>query len=210
MIFPVFCCSDGIFSFGLSINSTSCLCLIFVLHIPFQNTIASSAFGGFVLSPLPSRFMKNFLWLVSKFLLSWNFFILLSYRFTLVAFAVILCFSFSITNVNSFLLSPYAHTFDLASLFLSFCPFYIFLQTMLLFYLGPSIIYWYLSGPFFCREFLFFFLAFDFFMPTSSPTIFIAACMTFLPCVKPVIFTCSNTLFMLITSSLISFFVSIL
>ena len=40
-------------------------------------------------------------------------------------------------------------------------------------------------------------------MPTSSPTIFIAACMTFLQCVKPVIFTCSNTLFILITSSLI-------
>ena len=40
-------------------------------------------------------------------------------------------------------------------------------------------------------------------MPTSSPMIFIAACMTFLQCVKPVIFTCSNTLFILITSSLI-------
>ena len=46
-------------------------------------------------------------WSVWKFLLSWNFFILSSYRFTLVAFAVILCSSSSITYVNPLLLSPY-------------------------------------------------------------------------------------------------------
>ena len=47
----------------------------------------------------------------------------------------------------------------------------------------------------------FFFFAFDFFMLTSSPTIHFGAYMAFLQCVKPVIFTCSNTLFILITSS---------
>ena len=61
-----------------------------LLHIPFQNTVASSAFNGFALSSLPSRFLKNVPWLVWKFLLSWNCFILLSYCFTFVAFAVIL------------------------------------------------------------------------------------------------------------------------
>ena len=198
VIFIGFCFSDGIFSFSLSIHYASRLCSTFVLHIPFQNAVASSAFGGFVLSSLPSRFLKNLPWLVSKFLLSWNCFILLSYCFTLLAFAVILCFSSSITNVNPFLLSPYFWSSQSFSFFLSFFHLpanhaSILLRSFLNQLISLRILLF--------QKGSFFFFAFDFFMPTSK--ILIAAGMTFLQCVRPVIFTCSNTLFILITSSLI-------
>ena len=49
----------------------------------------------------------------------------------------------------------------------------------------------------------FFLLCICFLQPTSFPKILNAACITFLHCVKPVIFTCSNILFILITSFLI-------
>ena len=187
MIFTVFCYLDGIFSFTLSIHSASYLCSTFVLHIPFQNAVASSAFGGFVLSFLPSRFLKNLPWLVSKLLLSWNCFILLSYRFTFVVFAVIVCFSSSTTNVNPFLFSPYFWSSQSFSFFLSFfhlAPNHasILLRSFLNLLLSDRI--------FLFQKSYFFFFAFDFFMPTSSPTVFLAACMTFLQCVKSVIFTC--------------------
>ena len=59
VIFTVFYFSDGIFSFALSIHSTSCLCSTFVHHIPFENAAASSTCGGFVLSSLTSRILKK-------------------------------------------------------------------------------------------------------------------------------------------------------
>ena len=64
VIFTVPCYSDSIFSFALPIHPASRLCSTFVLHIPFQNAVASSAFVGFVRSSLPSRFSKNLRWLV--------------------------------------------------------------------------------------------------------------------------------------------------
>ena len=59
VIFTVFCFSDGIFSSALSIHSASRLCSTFLLHIPFENVVASSTFGGFAFSSLPSRFFKK-------------------------------------------------------------------------------------------------------------------------------------------------------
>ena len=70
VIFTIFCFSDVIFCFVLSIHFVSPLYSLFILHIPFQDAVGSSAFGGFVLSSLPSRFLKNLPWLVWKFLLS--------------------------------------------------------------------------------------------------------------------------------------------
>ena len=70
VIFTIFCFSDVIFCFVLSIHSVSPLCSPFILHIPFQNAVASSTFSGFALLTLPSRFLKNLPWLVWKFLLS--------------------------------------------------------------------------------------------------------------------------------------------
>ena len=116
------------------------------------------------------------------------------------AFAIILCFSFYITNVNHFLLNPYFRSSQFFSFFLPFSHFptnhaSILLRSFLNLLIFVSI--------FLFQKNYFFFLAFGFFMPTSSPTIFFAARMTFLQCVKPVIFICSNTLFILITFSLI-------
>ena len=59
VIFTVFCFSDGIFSSALSIHSASRLCSTFLLHIPFENVVASSTFSGFAFSSLPSRFFKK-------------------------------------------------------------------------------------------------------------------------------------------------------
>ena len=140
---------------------------------------------------------KKLPWLLWNFLLSWNCLILLPYRFTLVAFAVILCFSTSITKGNPFF-STYAS--DLATLSLWSYPFSIVQQTMLLFYWDLLLICWYYSNfPF--PEWSLFYFVFDSFMPISSPTSLKITCITFLHCVMSMIFTCSNTLFIPIASS---------
>ena len=59
VIFTGFCFSDGILSSALSIHSAYRLCSTFLLHIPFEIVVASSALGVFVLSSLPSGFLKR-------------------------------------------------------------------------------------------------------------------------------------------------------
>ena len=102
-----------------------------------------------------------------------------------------ICFSYSITNVNPFFLSPYFRSNQSFSFFFSFVHLpanyaSILLRSFLNLLISIRILLF--------QKGSFFFFAFDFFMPTSSPTIFIAACMTFPQSIKSVIFTYSNTL----------------
>ena len=138
--------------------------------------------------------------MVWKFLLFWNRFILFSYRFTLVAFGVIFCFRSSITYVNPFLLNPSFWSIQSFSFSLSFVH---LLANHASIQLRSSVNLLISLRILLFQKGSFFFSAFGFFMPTSSPTIFIAACMTVMQCLKPVVSTRFNTLFVLITSSLI-------
>ena len=191
-----FCCSgNSLFSSELSclITNDSCQKLPYQVKasnwavVPHFSILVwvfhhenSSSFYQPSWDPTRTSFLKNLPWLVWKFLLSWNCFILL-YRFTFVAFAVILYFSFSITNVNPFLLSPYFWSSQSFLLLLFFFHLPVNDASILLRYFLNLLI----SLRILFQIGSFFLFAFDFFMPTS-PTILIAACMTFLLCVKPV------------------------
>ena len=123
VICTIFCFSNGIFVFCFV--NPFCIPLMLDFYTPYSFPKCCCIFSIRVSCPLslPSRFLKNLPRLISKFLLSWNCFILLSYRFTLVAFAVILSFSSSITNVNAFLLSTYFWSSQSFSFFLFFFHF---------------------------------------------------------------------------------------
>ena len=82
LIFPILYFPDGIFSFTWSTHSAFRLCSTLVLPILFQNAVASSAFGGFVLSSLPSRFLKNLPSLVWKFVLKLFYSVVISLYFS--------------------------------------------------------------------------------------------------------------------------------
>ena len=111
MIFTLTCFSDSIFSFALSIHSASRLSLTFVL----QNVAASSAFNGFVLSSLPTRFLEKSSLIGLEAAVALKLFYSVVIWFYFSGF----CSSF-ITNVNPLLVSPSFWSSKSLSLFLYF------------------------------------------------------------------------------------------
>ena len=120
--FSVFCFSDGIFSFTLPIHPASRLCSTFVLHIHFQNAVASSAFGG--LSFL--LYLQDFFEKPSLVGLEIPLVLKLFYSVDISFYFSGFC-SYSLLQFFHYQCKPFsAHTFDLANLSLCSCPFSIF------------------------------------------------------------------------------------